>query len=285
MSKIKRTPEQNPRTVGSKQYQRKEGHIHTRKLHKKIKLRSRHIFLSFIFLIGFFFLLQQVFLFAISWNKLDIKDVHITCENQTIKAGVQSIIEDYPFGNILLFDSADLQEIIKPLPRVKNIIIRKIFPLSLDISIEERKPFAVLQKDFLSVIDSEGVIIDRIEEHNIPLPLLVDEGNFKDYFREKIELAGKCLENMTLEERQNIEILNLSENLNVKVKMRNSFTWLVLGNNNFVENIRRFQAEKIYLESYGDLEYVDLRFQDRFFIKSIRNDNKIDGITTAKEVY
>ncbi len=286
MSNSKRAPayeKQNSMPSGSLRYRRKEGQIQPKKLHRKIKLGFRHILLSFIFLTGFFFFLQQVFLFAISWDKLEIKDVNISCRNQTIKDNVQDIIEDYTFGNILLFDSNNLQEIIESLTRVKNVIIRKIFPLSLDISIEERKPFAVLQKEFLFVIDTEGVIVSRLEAHNISLPLLFDESNFKDYYREKIDLARECLENMTLEERQNIEILNLSENLNVKVKMRDSLTWLVLGNNHFCENIRRFQAEKAHLERYGELEYVDLRFQDRFFIKPLKNYSTKDMATTAKE--
>lgn len=275
---------QNFRSSGSLRYRRKEGQIHTKKLHRKIKLRFRHIFLSFIFLAGFFLVLQQVFLFAISWEKLDIKNVYISCENQIIKNDVQEMVGDYPFGNILLFDNNNLLDKIEALPRVKNVTIRKIFPLSLNISIEERKPFAVLRKEFLFVIDTEGVIISRLESHDIPLPLLIDESNFKDYYREKIDLARECLEKMTPEDRQNIEILDLSENLNVKVKTRDSFTWLILGHNRFGENFRRFLAEKTYLERLGDLEYVDLRFQDRFFIKPIRDYTKKDMATTSKEV-
>ncbi len=276
--------EQNSRPRGSKHYRRKEGQVHTKKLHRKIKLRFRHIFLSFVFLAGFFLVLQQVFLFAFSWDKLDIKNVYISCENQAIKNDAQDMIEDYAFGNILLFDSNNLQEIIKSFTRVKNVTIRKIFPLSLNISIEERKPFAVLRKEFLCVIDTEGVIVSQLKTHNLPLPLLFDENNFMDYYQEKIELARECLEKMTPKERQNIEILDLSENLNIKVKTRDSFTWLILGNNRFEEKYRRFFAEKAYLERYGDLEYVDLRFQDRFFIKPLKDYSIKDMATNAKEV-
>lgn len=274
---------QNSRSTGSLHYRRKEGRIHTKKLQRKIKLRFRHIFLSFIFLAGFFFVLQQVFLFAISWDKLDIKNVYISSENQAIKSEVQNIIEDYPFGNIFLFDNKYLQEKIEAFPKVKGVTIRKIFPLSLNISIEERKPFAVLRKKVLLVIDTEGVILNQIESHDIPLPLLIDENNFKDYYREKIDLARECLEKMTSKERQNIEILDLSETLNVKVKTRDSLTWLILGNNLFVENFRRFLAEKTYLERLGDLEYVDLRFQDRFFIKPFRDNTIKNSASTSKE--
>jgi cell division septal protein FtsQ len=240
--------------------------------------------LSFVFLAGFFLVLHQVFLFAFSWDKLDIKNVYISCENQAIKNDAQDMIEDYTFGNILLFDSNNLQEIIKSFTRVKNVTIRKIFPLSLNISIEERKPFAVLRKEFLYVIDTEGVIVSQLKTHNLPLPLLFDENNFKDYYKEKIDLARECLEKMTPKERQNIEILDLSENLNIKVKTRDSFTWLILGNNRFEEKYRRFFAEKAYLERYGDLEYVDLRFQDRFFIKPLKDYSIKDMATNAKEV-
>ena len=77
MMTSKRPPvyeKQNPQSAGSLNYRRNEGRIHTKKLQRKIKLRFRHIFLSFILLAGFFFVLQQVFLFAISWDKLEIKD-------------------------------------------------------------------------------------------------------------------------------------------------------------------------------------------------------------------
>jgi len=269
---------------GSLHYRRKEGQVHTKKLHRKIKLRFIHIFLSFIFLAGFFLVLQQVFLFAISWEKLNIKNVYISCENQVIKNDVQEMIGDYPFGNIIIFDNNNLLNKIEALSRVKNVTIRKSYPVSLNISIEERKPFAVLRKEFLFVIDTEGVVVSRLESHDVPLPLLIDESNFKDYYREKIDLARECLEKMAPEFRQNIEILDLSENLNVKVKTRDSVTWLILGHNRFSENIRRFLAEKTYLERLGDLEYVDLRFQDRFFIKPIKDYSIKDTATTSKEL-
>jgi len=275
---------QNSRSPRSSHFRRKEGQIHTKKLHRKTKLRFRHIFLSFVFLAGFFLVLQQAFLFAFSWDKLDIKNITIFCENQAIKNDAQDKIEDYTFGNILLFNSSSLQETIKSFTRVKNVTIRKIFPLSLNITIEERKPFAVLKKDFLFVIDTEGVIISQIEAHNIPLPLLFDENNFNDYYKGKIDLARECLEKMTPKERQDIEILDLSENLNVKVKTRDSSTWLILGNNRFGEKLRRFIAEKTSLERYGNLAYVDLRFQDRFFIKPLGEYSIKDMATNAKEV-
>ncbi len=271
------------RTAGSLHFRRKEGQIRIKKLHRKIKLRFRHIVLSFVFLVGFFVVLQQVFLFAISWDKLDIQNVTISCENEAIKNESQDIIEDYTLGNILLFESENLQEIIESFTRVKSVTIRKIFPLSLNISIEERKPFAVLRKEVSFLIDKEGVVVSQVNTPNILLPLLIDKNNFKDYYKEKIELARDCLKKMTPKEIQDIEILDLSENLNVKVKTRDSSTWLVLGNNHFEERFRRYLTEKTTLERYGDLEYVDLRFKDRFFIKPLEDYSIKDMATTAKE--
>jgi len=218
--------------------------------------------------VGFFVVLQQVFLFAISWDKLDIQNVTISCENEAIKNESQDIIEDYTLGNILLFESENLQEIIESFTRVKSVTIRKIFPLSLNISIEERKPFAVLRKEVSFLIDKEGVVVSQVNTPNILLPLLIDKNNFKDYYKEKIELARDCLKKMTPKEIQDIEILDLSENLNVKVKTRDSSTWLVLGNNHFEERFRRYLTEKTTLERYGDLEYVDLRFKVSFLLSN-----------------
>lgn len=271
------------RSAGTQHYRRKEGQVRLKKLHRRVKLRFKHIFMSFLFLVGFFFILQQLFLFAFSWDKLDIKQIFISCENQAIKNNIQDMIEDYAFGNILLFDKNNLQTRIESIPRIKSVSVKKIFPLSLNISIEERKPFAVLKRDFLYVIDHDGVIIDRTDSHNTPWPLFIDKDNFNEYYREKIELARQCLEKMTPEEKNNIEILDLSENLNIKIKMKDSPTWLILGNDRFGEKYRRYLSEKTFLERWGRLEYVDLRFLDRFFFRPLRNYSINDLAANGKE--
>ena len=147
-------------------YKRKVGKIHMKKIQRKRKLRFKHIMLSFIFLVGLFFAVQQIYLFAITWDKLDIKDVTVFCKNQEIRESIQKDIEDTRFGNILLLDLKILQEKFLSHPRVRQVHIRKIFPPALSITVEEREPFAVLKKEDLFVIDSEGVLVSEAEQES-----------------------------------------------------------------------------------------------------------------------
>lgn len=264
-------------------YKRKEGKIQTKKIQRKIKLRTRHVIISFFLLVGLFFTIQQVYLFAIEWDKLDIQNVHVICKNQEIKDSIQRNLAGVQFGNILLLDTKALREKMTTHPRVKDVHIRKIFPLSLNITIEERKPFAVLKKKQWLLVDNTAFIIGKTNGTSDILPLLIDRGNFQEYFPEKIRIAWLCLESLAPAEREQIEVMDLSEFMNIKVKLRGHITWLILGRDNYAERIHKFLSEKINLESYGALEYVDLRFQDRFFIKPLHEYPQKDAPTLDKE--
>ncbi|MGD2294477.1 MAG: FtsQ-type POTRA domain-containing protein [Candidatus Aminicenantes bacterium] len=272
-------------TASSRNYRRKEGRIQTKKIHRKIRLRSKHILMSFVFLTGLFFAIQQAYLFAISWDKLEIKEVTLSCENQEIRKNIQNEIKGTHLGNILLIDIKDIQKKFEAHPRVKTVHIRKLFPSSIQIVVEERQPFAVLQKEGQHLIDNEGTIVDSSEATHRHLPLLIDHNNFKNYYRDKIRMAWECLESLDPEERETIAVMDLTEFMNIKIQKRDSLTWLILGKNRYGEKLQRFREARANLETYGTLEYVDLRFQDRYFIKTFKEleHSRKSRLTTEKE--
>ena len=281
--KISARKKMDSRYDKSRNFRRKEGKIQTRKITRKIRLRFKHIMVCFFLLAGLFFGLQQLYLFAITWEKLDIEKVSISCDSPEIKKSVQRDIENRYFGNILLLDLDELREEIKTHPRVKEVQIRKIFPLSLSIHIEERRPFAVLQKEEQFLIDRDGCIVEKNKNDSQKLPLFIDKNQFKEYYAEKIRLASECFESLSDSDRKRVEIVDLSEYMNIKLKFRAQKTWLVLGNDQFAGRIQRYLTEKQSLENYGVLEYVDLRFQDRFFIKPLNEYPQKDTPTSLKE--
>ena len=264
-------------------FRRKEGRVQTKKITRKVRLRFKHIVVCFFLLTGLFFGLQQLYLFAITWEKLDIEKISISCDDPEIETSVLREMENRSFGNILLLNIDELREEIKTHPRIKEVHVRKIFPLSLNIHIEERRPFAVLQKEEPFLIDRDGFIFGNIKHDGENFPLLVDENLFKEYYLEKIQLASECFESLSDTDRKRIEIINLTESMNIKLKFRDHKTWLVLGNDHFAERIQRYLTEKQNLENHGVLEYVDLRFQDRFFIKPLKEYPQKDTPTSLKE--
>jgi len=255
-------------------------HFHTQSLHfrrkdkkpkktmGKIKLAYKNIIFSFLFISILFIAFQQAYLFLISWEKLSIDRIIINCSNPQIQADSQQFLKGKILGNILLLNTNRLRQSLENHRRVKEVRIRRIFPATSKIKIEERVPAAIIKKQSAFLVDRQGVQLGPVVlTANSSIPLFIDAGNFQLHAQEKQDLAWKCMERLTPAQKEKIDIIDLSEYNNVIVKLKNSLTWLKLGANQFSEKIQTYQTEHSYLEPYEPLEYVDLRIPGRLIIK------------------
>jgi cell division protein FtsQ len=86
---------------------------------------------------------------------------------------------DFGAGRSLLFlNAADARDRLMVNPLVKDATIRKLYPNTLHIAIEEREPFALWQREGkLVVISADGTVIDEARDGRFSsLPLVVGEG-------------------------------------------------------------------------------------------------------------
>ncbi len=255
------------------QFQRSRGKIKRKKTQRKIKLKLRHILFFFILQMGIFITIQQTYLFLMTWDKLTIKDVEIVTQKPEVKVEIQSLLKGKKLGNILLLDIERLKELLAAPIWVKEVRIRKILPSALKIETKERIPVALLKKnDTIYLIDKQGILLERVERGiEINLPLLVDRGNFTKYYEEKLTLAWECIQNLSPEEKDELEVLDLSEHENITVQLKNNRTKLILGDDGFSPKLKLFHKFRAKLAVYGDLDYVDLRLEDRIYIRPMRN--------------
>lgn len=250
------------------QFQRGRGKIKTKKIQRKIKLKFKHILFYIILLGGIFYSLQQSYLFLISWDKLNIQEVEVISQKPEIKQEIQQFLKGKHLGNILLLDIGLLQEKFTAHRWIKGVRVRKILPSTLKIEIHTRTPAALLKHNHTYVIDEEGVFLEQIKQgETVDLPLLIDSNLFQKDYEGKLNLAWKCLRSLSPEEKEQLEVLDLTEYENVTVRLKENQTRLILGNDRFSEKIRLYTRMQIKLEKYGDLEYIDLRLHDRLYIK------------------
>ncbi|WP_448951725.1 cell division protein FtsQ/DivIB [Labrys neptuniae] len=81
-------------------------------------------------------------------------------------------------SSLLFLDAEAAREGLEKLPLVKSAQVRKLFPSTLSVTIEERAPYALWQRDgSVSVIAEDGTVIeDHVETRFAELPLVVGEG-------------------------------------------------------------------------------------------------------------
>ena len=250
------------------QFQRGKGKIKTKKLQKKIKVKFKHLFLFFLILGGIFYFFQQLYLFLISWDNLNIKEIEIVCQRPEIKQNVENFFVDKNLGNIFLLDMSHIQKALKGYRFIKEVHVQKIYPSSLRIKIQERTPIALLKKEQIYLIDREGILLERLDPRKkTNLPLLTDSNNFEKHYKEKLKLALDCFDNLSPLEKEMIDIIDLSEFENVIIQLKGINERIILGNDRYSQKIKFFQKNNKKLEKYRPLEYVDLRFQDRIILK------------------
>jgi cell division septal protein FtsQ len=252
----------------SVRFMRKEAGNRPVKIRKKSRLTARHIILTFVFLGIFFFGVERLWTFLITWEQLTISQVEIDCCHPRLNSQVKNTLSRMTLGNILFLNPSEISDSLKDLPWAASVRVRKIFPSTLRIAVVERKPWAVLKKDRLYLIDREGVILQPAGPEILSsLPRLFDREEFARDYPDKIQLAGNFLDPLTPEERADIAAIDLSSRSNMKIGTRFPPTELHLGREGQVDRFRYFQQIKDRLGFYGGLDYVDLRFKDRIYLK------------------
>jgi cell division protein FtsQ len=76
--------------------------------------------------------------------------------------------------NILRIKTSSAEKEIESLPYVKNVIVKRKLPKTINISVKER--VAVIQLKALSsyiLIDNEGYVLDIVEDENVHLPVFI----------------------------------------------------------------------------------------------------------------
>ena len=267
-------------------YRRKRGKIETKKIHRKIKLKIRHILVAFLLLLGFFYGFSRFYLFLITWEKLNIEEVEIISQKEEIQGDIQNYLARKDLGNLLLLNIENLQERMTTHPWIKEIYIRKIFPSTIRIETKERMPIALLEKDGYFLIDKEGILLQEISPSERPdLPVLIDANRFRRDHDMKLSLAWACLESLEDSVRKQIGVMDLTEYENVSLRFRNTDTWLKLGDSRFGEKYRSFTENMALFKTYGPLEYIDLRYEGRFILQPLPKKKMNKALDSEKEAF
>ena len=119
-------------------------------------------------------------LFVITWSKLEIRDVRVSCADESVRADVvRPILEGTHWGNILLLDLAKIRGRLEADPWVKEARLRKVFPSSLEIAPRPPDPGRPPPEDAVILIDRDGVELEAAPPGRTrACPLLVDEAGF-----------------------------------------------------------------------------------------------------------
>jgi cell division protein FtsQ len=113
-----------------------------------------------------------------AWSGLAVDQIKITGQSETSELDVLDSLAIGPLPSLVTFDVDAAQARVESLPWVRQATIRKLYPDTLQVSVDERSPYAIWQHDAKnSLIDDSGkVITDVVGERYQTLPMVVGPG-------------------------------------------------------------------------------------------------------------
>jgi cell division protein FtsQ len=190
-----------------------------------------------------------------------IENIEIVGHRETPELAILEKLEIA--GSLVGFNVADAQERIAELPWVARATVRKFYPSTLSVEIEEREPFALWQRrGDVFVIDSVGTEIGELEEsRHAALPFVVGEranlfaAEFIELLRREPEIAGRTRAAVLVAGRR--WDLHLEDGIVVKLPEKDLAEALA--------QLVKLNAERRLLAR--DVIVVDLRLPDRITVR------------------
>ena len=192
-----------------------------------------------------------------------VDDVRMAGNKETSDIDVLEKLELTGWTSLVGFDADAARERIAGLPWVESASVRKIYPDVLEVTIEERKPFAIWQHGReLSLIDAEGRIIAPFrQERFATLPLVIGRG--------ANERAAEFLSRLDrvpgLAARTKALIRVADRRWDLRLENGIAIRLPEFGEDAAVDEIARLDREQGILSR--DIAAVDMRLEDRLVVQ------------------
>jgi cell division septal protein FtsQ len=237
---------------------------------RRRSLRLKHVLLLLGLQAGFFLAVRSAYLFLITWDELAIRKVEVVCAKDNLRQTLENHFAVPRLGNILLCDLQALCGDIRRLAWVKDVSIQKVFPSQLRITVVERTPFAVLERDGFCLADKEGRVLEKVyslEEYR--LPVISDESGFASNFLDKWEAAGRCLETLPRAERDRLAGIRCGDYGSLELLFKDDPVRIVVGRGSPAESLALFRRRRPEWERlFGPLAAVNMSYDGRVYLRA-----------------
>jgi cell division protein FtsQ len=216
---------------------------------------------------------------------LQISRIAVHGNHRLSNGEVLALVDGLRGRNILTVGLAEWQRRLLSSPWVEEARLRRVLPSRIDIFIRERAPIGLGRlSGALYLVDAEGVVIDEFGPNyaDLDLPMIDglaaipgDGASAIDEARGR--LAGRVI--AALEARpdlaERVSQIDVSDAHDVVVILSGDTAMLRLGEDEFVDRIQEYiDVGPALRERVPDIDYVDLRFDERLYVRPAKRAKK-----------
>jgi cell division protein FtsQ len=197
-------------------------------------------------------------------------------ENHRLSNGeVLALLDGLRSESILMVDLDKWRATLLDAPWVADASLRRTLPSTVDVTVHERKPLGIGRiNGSLYLVDEAGVVIDEYGPNYADLDLPIIDGlssapgeNNSDVAR--ATLARRLLDALRVRNMAaRVSQIDVSDARNAVVLLDGDPTSVRLGDEHFVERLQSyFELAPALRERVPEIEYVDMRFDDRVYVR------------------
>jgi cell division protein FtsQ len=216
---------------------------------------------------------------------LNISHIKIEGLKKLSKDELMKMVNLGPDRNILTVNLEKIGHRLEAHPWVEKTEVRREFPSSIVISIKERKPVAIINREGLRYVDDKGVIFTRVAAGNpLDFPILTgfNSGDFKESGSSLDIALKKSLELLEIMEREriflssNISEINLKSDSGFTIFTSNDAFQINIGSDDFNDKLKRLKYTLAAIKRegrYNQIEYINLNYRNRVVVRLKKEDS------------
>lgn len=176
-------------------------------------------------------------------------------------------------------------------PWVKDAAFRRSLPSTVEVSVSERAPMAIGRiRGKLYLIDENGLLIDEYSPQYADLDLPIVDGltgatpGDRDADEARAALAARLITAVSPrpEIAKRLSQIDVADLHNATVILSGDPATLYVGDDRFLPRLESYQDLASALKArVPDIEYIDLRFDDRIYVRPAGKPGKTTSIAVA----
>ena len=212
---------------------------------------------------------------VLALQMFQVRRIVVHGNHRLSKGEVASLLDGLQGESILAIDLEDWRRGVMNSPWVADASLRRTLPSTVDVTVRERAPLGIGRiNGSLYLVDERGAVIDEYGPNyaDLDLPIIDGLSSVPDDSNPDVSramLAHRLMESLRAQDMASrVSQIDVSDSRNAVILLDGDPTAIRLGNERFVERLQAyFDLAPALREQVPNIDYVDLRFDERVYVR------------------
>jgi cell division septal protein FtsQ len=222
----------------------------------------------------------RAFDLALSASALQVRHISVH-GNVRLSAGeVQTLVGNLRGTSILTADLPAYRRRLLRSPWVADVALRRVLPSTVEVFVSERRPMGLCRiGNQMYLVDRLGIVIDEFGPQYAEFDLPIIDGLVRPpssaepaLDERRADLAARVIDAMVSRKdlAQRVSQIDVADLHDAVVLLDGDQALLHLGEDRFLERLQSYlDVASALRERVPDIDYVDLRFDQRMYVRSV----------------